>query len=63
MIVMFSLGPMINPSQPRRMLVGVYSKELGPLMIQALKLKGVTHAWVVNGANGLDEVNFFIHSE
>jgi anthranilate phosphoribosyltransferase len=51
-----ALGPLINPSRPGGMVVGVYERRLGPIMIEALKLTGVKKAIVVHGANGLDEV-------
>ncbi|KAJ3406081.1 anthranilate phosphoribosyltransferase [Chytridiales sp. JEL 0842] len=50
------LGPLTNPARPKRMIVGVYSKSLGCLMAESLRLSGVERAWVVNGAVGLDEI-------
>ncbi|KAJ3299506.1 anthranilate phosphoribosyltransferase [Borealophlyctis nickersoniae] len=51
------LGPLSNPALPSRVVVGVHSKHLGKLMAQALHLGGVTKAWVVHGAMGLDEIS------
>ncbi len=50
------LGPLTNPARPHRMIVGVFSKELGLLMAQSLQLLGIERAWVVCGEIGLDEV-------
>ncbi|KAL1922251.1 uncharacterized protein VTP21DRAFT_9790 [Calcarisporiella thermophila] len=51
------LGPMSNPVRPRRMVVGVYSPEIGRLMVEALKCVGTERALVVCGAEGLDEIS------
>ncbi|KAJ3106131.1 anthranilate phosphoribosyltransferase [Phlyctochytrium planicorne] len=51
------LGPLINPANPTRAVVGVFSKELGPLMAEALLLLGTKRSWVVNGDIGLDEIS------
>ncbi|KAK4705190.1 anthranilate phosphoribosyltransferase, partial [Phenoliferia sp. Uapishka_3] len=52
-----ALGPLINPARPTAMIVGVHSKYLGPLFAEALKITGVKRAWVVCGAEGLDEIS------
>lgn len=49
------LGPLVNPSFPSTMLLGVYSPELLPVMAQSLQLTGVKRSWVVHGS-GLDEI-------
>ncbi|SEL54066.1 anthranilate phosphoribosyltransferase [Colwellia chukchiensis] len=49
------LGPLVNPAQPDKMLLGVYTPQLLKPMAQALLLTGVKHAWVVHGS-GLDEI-------
>ena len=51
------LGPLVNPARPKRVVIGVYSKSLGPLVIEALRLNQAKKAMVVHGAIGLDEVN------
>jgi anthranilate phosphoribosyltransferase len=50
------LGPLLNPSEPKRIVTGVCEKRLGPIMIEAFKLIGMKKAIVVYGHNGLDEV-------
>lgn len=51
------LGPLTNPAGAVRQLVGVPRPELTELMARALALLGAEHAWVVHGADGLDEVS------
>ncbi|KAI8918703.1 glycosyl transferase family, a/b domain-containing protein [Entophlyctis helioformis] len=51
------LGPMINPARPSRMIVGVFSRDVGRIMAEALHLSGVQHGWVVHGCVGLDEIS------
>ncbi|KAI8810320.1 glycosyl transferase family, a/b domain-containing protein [Cladochytrium replicatum] len=51
------LGPLTNPARPKKIVLGVYAKELGLLFAQTLKLTGVQRAWVVHGEIGLDEVS------
>ncbi|TKA56725.1 hypothetical protein B0A53_01920 [Rhodotorula sp. CCFEE 5036] len=52
-----ALGPLINPAKPKAVIVGVHSKYLGPIFAEALKITGVERAWVVCGAEGLDEIS------
>ena len=54
------LGPLINPSRPKRILLGVYHPDLIKPIAETLKMLGYTHAYVVHGA-GMDEVA--IHGE
>jgi len=49
------LGPLVNPSRPPIMLVGVYDYALCTLVAETLKLLGCERALVVNGL-GLDEI-------
>jgi anthranilate phosphoribosyltransferase len=51
------LGPLTNPAGATRQLVGVPRPELTELMARALSLLGSTRAWVVHGADGLDEIS------
>ena len=52
------LGPLLNPANPQGMVLGVYSKELGPAFAHALKQSGrVKRALIVCGQEGLDEIS------
>jgi anthranilate phosphoribosyltransferase len=51
------LGPLTNPTQPRRQLIGVPRPELTELIARSLSLLGSERAWVVHGADGLDEIS------
>jgi anthranilate phosphoribosyltransferase len=51
------LGPLANPARPRRMLVGVGVRSLGPLMAETFRLRGMERAMVVHSAEGLDEIS------
>jgi anthranilate phosphoribosyltransferase len=51
------LGPLTNPARPARQLVGVPRPELTELIARALLLLGSERAWVVHGADGLDELS------
>jgi len=50
------LGPLTNPAGATRQLVGVPRPEHTELMARALMLLGTTRAWVVHGADGIDEL-------
>ncbi len=51
------LGPLTNPARPRCQLVGVPRPELTELLARSLGLLGSSRAWVVHGADGLDEIS------
>ncbi|MBI3261881.1 MAG: anthranilate phosphoribosyltransferase [Acidobacteria bacterium] len=51
------LGPLTNPVGPRRQIVGVPRPEFTELLARALALLGSERAWVVHGADGIDEVS------
>src|SRR5215213_3248801 len=51
------LGPLTNPARPRRQLVGVPRPELTQLLARSLQLLGSERAWVVHGADGIDEIS------
>jgi anthranilate phosphoribosyltransferase len=50
------LGPLTNPARAPFQLVGVWDHSLIERVASALALLGVKQAWVVHGADGLDEV-------
>ncbi|WP_392561345.1 bifunctional anthranilate synthase glutamate amidotransferase component TrpG/anthranilate phosphoribosyltransferase TrpD [Orbus sturtevantii] len=49
------LGPLINPAKPKRILLGVYHRDLLKPIAQTLAMLGYEHAIVVHG-DGMDEV-------
>jgi anthranilate phosphoribosyltransferase len=51
------LGPLTNPAGATRQLVGVPRSELTQLLAHALMLLGSERAWVVHGADGIDELS------
>jgi anthranilate phosphoribosyltransferase len=51
------LGPLTNPTRPLRQIVGVPRAELTELLARALLLLGSERAWVVHGADGMDEIS------
>jgi anthranilate phosphoribosyltransferase len=51
------LGPLTNPAGASRQLVGVPRPEFTELLARALLLLGSTRAWVVHGADGIDEIS------
>ncbi len=51
------LGPLTNPAGARRQLVGVPRPDRTELMARALLQLGSERAWVVHGADGLDELS------
>jgi anthranilate phosphoribosyltransferase len=51
------LGPLTNPAGAKRQIVGVPRPELTELLARSLMLLGSEQAWVVHGADGLDEIS------
>jgi anthranilate phosphoribosyltransferase len=51
------LGPLTNPVRPRWQIVGVPRPELTEMIARSLMLLGSERAWVVHGADGLDEIS------
>ena len=56
------LGPLTNPAGARRQVVGVPRPELADLVARALAELGTERAWVVHGAEGLDEISAVGHT-
>ena len=50
------LGPLSNPALVKRIMVGVYDAQWLRPFAEALQALGTTHAWIVHGGDGLDEV-------
>jgi anthranilate phosphoribosyltransferase len=50
------LGPLTNPAGATRQLVGVSRPEFTELLARSLMLLGTRRAWVVHGADGIDEL-------
>src|SRR5438094_186368 len=55
--VMNIVGPLANPARAGRQVVGVADLERIPVLAGALSALGATHALVVHGEPGLDEVS------
>lgn len=51
------LGPLLNPAEVRRQLVGVYEARLAPVLTRVLEKLGSESAIVVAAENGMDEVS------
>jgi len=51
------LGPLSNPANPRAQLVGVGARAFGPVVAEALALRGMQRAIVVHSNDGLDEIS------
>lgn len=50
------LGPLTNPAGAPRQIIGVSDRQFVQPMARALALLGTERAWVVHGAEGLDEI-------
>lgn len=51
------VGPLANPAGARRQVIGVAQPDHGPVMADALKQLGTTHALVVHAHVGMDEIS------
>jgi anthranilate phosphoribosyltransferase len=51
------LGPLSNPALVKRIMIGVFDQSYCAPFAHVLARLGTTHAWVVHGADGLDEVS------
>jgi anthranilate phosphoribosyltransferase len=51
------LGPLTNPANAKHILMGVFNAELVGIQTHVLQSLGMTHAMVVFGRDGLDEIS------
>jgi anthranilate phosphoribosyltransferase len=51
------LGPLTNPADAKRILMGVFHPDLVGIQARVLKALGMEHALVVYGLDGLDEIS------
>jgi len=52
------LGPLTNPANAKRQVMGVFDKNLTSKLAQVLQQLGSEHVMVVCGADGMDEISF-----
>ena len=57
------LGPLTNPAGATRQLVGVPRPDFTELLARSLLLLGSERAWVVHGADGIDEISTTGHTK
>jgi anthranilate phosphoribosyltransferase len=57
------LGPLTNPAGALRQIVGVPRSELTELLARSLLRLGSARAWVVHGADGIDEISTTGHTK
>lgn len=57
------LGPLTNPAGARRQIVGVPRAALTDVLARSLLMLGTERAWVVHGADGLDELSTTGHTK
>jgi anthranilate phosphoribosyltransferase len=57
------LGPLTNPAGATRQVVGVPRADLTDLPARSVRLLGSTRAWVVHGADGIDEISTTGHTK
>jgi anthranilate synthase/phosphoribosyltransferase len=55
--IMNLLGPLANPAEAECQLIGVYDKDLCPVMARAARLLGVQRVMTVHSEDGLDEIS------
>ena len=51
------IGPLSNPANVERQVVGVFDKKLLRIFAEALKNLNIKFAWIVNSEDGLDEIS------
>ena len=53
------IGPLSNPAQVKRQVIGVFDKKWMKPFAEALKENGVIHAYIVHSDDGMDEISPF----
>jgi anthranilate phosphoribosyltransferase len=56
------VGPLCNPADVPHQVIGVWSRDLVPIMANALARLGTSRSWIVNGHDKLDEISMTGHS-
>ncbi len=51
------IGPLCNPAQASRQLIGVWDEAMLPIMANLLLRLGTERSWIVHGTDGLDEIS------
>ena len=51
------LGPLTNPTRPKYMVVGVGSRDLGPLFAELFRLRQAERILVMHSTDGVDEIS------
>lgn len=55
--IMNVIGPLANPAEVSRQIVGVADRDRAPMLAEALRRLGAEHALVVHAAVGMDEIS------
>ena len=53
------IGPLSNPAQVKRQVIGVFDKKWMKPFAEALKENNVIHAYIVHSDDGMDEISPF----
>ncbi len=56
------LGPLANPAQVKRQLLGVFAANRQQMLAEAARELGSKHVWVVHSNDGLDEISIASHT-
>lgn len=56
------LGPMTNPANAKRIVIGVFTQKLCRPMAEVMQQLGAEHIMVVHGDDGLDEISLATHT-